>query len=76
MYYAVHLLSESSDHYNYLLDVNGTEALVAELKRLCPDFAYISAAWITSGPNVEVSRADLGVLMNAVMAAHEEENPE
>ena len=45
---AVHVITESCDHYNYLLQVNDERDLVTQLKdNLGDEFAYISNVYVT-----------------------------
>jgi hypothetical protein len=72
MYHAVHLISSSSDHYNYLIYAESVEDLIAQLKQKCNDFPYIDQVFVTSGPEdtYDVSNA-LSVLGDAIAEAYE-----
>jgi hypothetical protein len=48
MYHAIHLVSQSCDHYNFLIYAPTIQGLVEKVKQQCGDFAYIDQAWVNS----------------------------
>lgn len=46
IYVAVCLVSESSDYYQYLLEVYGFDDLISQLKERCEEFPYVSSVYL------------------------------
>lgn len=67
-YYAVHVVTESCDHYNFLMYTDDvTETLKAELGE---EFAYIIDYWISTLSRNCIMIPELG---NAIEQAREQE---
>lgn len=77
MYHAVHLISESGDHYNMLIDADTDQEFVDKIKKECNDFAYISQAFIATGVDTQASAdARTKVLLDAIEEAYNNEDQE
>lgn len=67
---AVHLISESCDHYTYCIQANSVEDFVNQIKNQNPDFAYCTTQYMKALHGVDVSSLRLA-LNEAVEAARE-----
>lgn len=57
---AVHVVTESGDHYNFLLREDCLSGVAYELKKLMGDeYGWISQAWVTNVDNRPVPVSDL-----------------
>lgn len=73
MYHAVHLISSSSDHYNYLIYAESVENLIAQLKQRCNDFPYIDQVFVTYGlEDIYGTSSAAMAIGDAIAAAYDE----
>ncbi|QGZ15726.1 putative Seg-like homing endonuclease [Acinetobacter phage vB_AbaM_Apostate] len=47
MFVSVHLVTESTDHYNYLIEYNDPNEVIEVLKELGTELGCVSDYWIT-----------------------------
>ncbi len=75
MFHAVHLISESFDHYNYLLQADSPDELVELVRSKNGDFPYLSMAYVTSEDRTKEHEYQ-AALGDAISKAWDEENEE
>ena len=73
MYFAIHLVSQSCDHYNMLVQAETPEQLVEQVKANCGDFAYIDQIYVDSEVYEENEKYHRALAV-AIDDAYNEEN--
>lgn len=67
---AVHLISESCDHYTYCIQAESVKDFVKQIKKQNPDFAYCTTQYMEALHGVNISELE-DALSEAVESARE-----